>query len=991
MTAQTFSKPSVFTIPSGWSFVDSLAKGLMSEAGDEPSKLAAMTVLLPTRRAGRSLREAFLRLSQGRPLLLPRMMSLGDMDDGELPIGGWGEAGPGGDAALVVPPAVSGLRRQLLLARLIMARPNNDATPEQAMFLAVELARLLDQVHTERLEFSKLEQLVPDTFAEHWRVTLEFLTILTELWPGLIAAESALDPADRRNRLLEARARQWQGAPPAGPVIAAGSTGSIPATADLLVTIARMPEGRVVLPGLDRDASDDAWDNLGPSHSQYGIAQLIRHLGVDRAEVLDWPMASSEAAPPERTTLINAALAPAKTNEKLPVFKKMAAEAVSGVTRIDCPGPSEEAAIIALMMRRNLRLAGRTTALVTPDRGLARRVAAELRRWDIEIDDSAGLPLTQTPTGAFLRLCISAVASDMEPVTLLALLKHPLSAVGSRPEDCRRQARRLERLALRGPRPSPGMDGLRAALQDLDLAQRGELPDYLDHLETALKPLTNAFTEGSAALADIVRAHMVSAEAMAATNKNPGAENLWSHEAGEMAAGLMHELEQAACAFPEIKPRHYSGLFEATMAGRFVRPRYGTHPRLFIWGLLEARLQRADLTILGGLNEGSWPPEVTTSPWMSRPMMEAFGLSLPERRIGLTAHDFVQCLGAPQVVLTRAERVAGTPTVPSRWLRLIDNQLERLDLSGVLQTHEPWLDWAEALDKPARPRPVSPPRPKPPLCARPTQLSVTRIETLIRDPYAIYASNILKLRPLDPLQADPGAAERGMIVHQALDEFIKAFPDDLPGDPERNLLEIGRGIFDSRLTRPGVRALWWPRFERIAKWFVENERRRRDQGFYTVATETAGKLEIADTCPAFVLNARADRIDHRADAGYAIIDYKTGAPPTAKQVEAGWNPQLPLEAVMVERDAFDELEAGPAAQLVYMRLSGGRVPGEERSLKLDLVEVVGDALAGVTKLIHKFADPATPYLSQPRPQFLNRFGDYDHLARVKEWRGRRQS
>lgn len=426
------------------------------------------------------------------------------------------------------------------------------------------------------------------------------------------------------------------------------------------------------------------------------------------------------------------------------------------------------------------------------------------------------------------------------------------------------------------------------------------------------------------------------------------------------------------------------------MMGRVVRPRFGTHPRLFIWGLLEARLQRTDLIILGSLNEGTWPPEAQANPWMSRPMMEAFGLPLPERHVGLTAHDFVQALGAPEVVLTRAERVGGTPTVPSRWLRRMDNLLERLGLSLALQPADPWLDWVGALDRPGAPRPAPPPRPTPPADARPNQLSVTRIETLVRDPYAIYAGNILKLRTLDPLQADPGAAERGSIVHDALDRFIKAFPDDLPADAERQLLEIGNEVFQSHLTRPGVRALWWPRFQRIAQWFVTNERRRREQGFRTVSTETTGKLEIDGFGQQFTITARADRIDYRADVGYAVIDYKTGAPPTAKQVEAGWNPQLPLEAAMVEAGNFPDLDPAPTAQLVYMRLSGGRQPGEERVLKVNVPDVVSETVVGVTKLVQKFEDPATPYLSQPRPQFLNRFGDYDHLARVKEWRGRRR-
>jgi len=982
--------PSVFTIPAGWSFVDALADGLCRQADEKPERLAAMTVLLPTRRAVRSLREAFLRRSAGKAMLLPRMLPLGDMDDEALMIGADPVIdGPGADA-LQLPPAIPGLRRQLMLSRLIMARPDNPASPEQAMFLAVELARLLDQVHTERLGFSGLADLVPEEYAEHWKVTLDFLKLITEVWPGQLAANGALDPAERRNALLDARTRQWRDAPPADPVIAAGSTGSIPATADLLSQVARLPQGAVVLPGLDRETPDDIWRNLTAAHPQYGMARLIEQIGVERMDVPDWPAQPPDATPPARADLMRAALAPAAAGTPPLPESDAARAALNGMARIDCPGTAEEALVIALIMRRQLETPGETAALVTPDRGLARRVAAALRRWDIEIDDSAGMPLAETPLGAFMRLTVDAVTSGLRPVTLLSLLKHPLAGLGFDRAHCRRLARTLEIAVLRGPAPGAGIEGLRNALAVSETPIPPELTPFIDALERALSSMQTAIDAGTAPLADLVRAHMASLEALAATDTETGADALWRGDSGEMAAAFMTELQESAHTFPTLDSSDYGQLFEAAMAARVVRPRFGTHPRLFIWGLLEARLQRPDLVILGGLNEGSWPPEAPSSPWMSRPMMAAFGLPAPERRLGLTAHDFVQGLGARRVVMTRAERAGGAPTVPSRWLRRLDNLLQQLGMENGLSAEDPWLAWAEALDRPDGPRPVAPPRPKPPLAARPTRLSVTRIETWIRDPYAIYAGNILRLGALDPLQADPGAADRGNIIHKALDRFVAAYPGDLPDDAERRLIDIGREVFDDLLARPGVRALWWPRFRRIADWFVANERRRRAAGFATAATETTGAMEIAGLKAPFTVTARADRIDMRADIGYVVIDYKTGSTPSAKVVAAGLSPQLPLEAAMLQSGGFADLDAGETAQLVYMKLSGGRQPGEEKILDLDVAETVDDARAGVTKLVHKFEDEKTPYLSQPRPQFLNVYGDYDHLARVKEWRGGRR-
>jgi ATP-dependent helicase/nuclease subunit B len=970
--------PSVYTIPAGTPFVDALAAGILGRRGDDPAELARFTVLLPTRRACRSLRDAFLRQGGGAPMLLPRMAPIGEVDEDELLLAGAAGNGPAeGAIAFDLEPAISGLRRQLLLTRLVMA--GRDTSPDQAAGLALELGRLLDQAHTERVGFDNLAALVPDDFAAHWQVTLEFLTILTEQWPKILQDEGVIDHADHRNRLLKAQADAWEKSPPSGPVIAAGSTGSIPATADLLKTVAGLKQGTLVLPGLDFDTADDAWCELGPHHPQYGMARLIEHLGVARNDVEIWPAPGVEARSQDRARLINAALVPAAAQVLEPVD---AGAGLNGLVRIDCPGPQEEALAIALIMRQTLEQPDRTAALVTPDRSLARRVTAELRRWSVEIDDSAGLPMAQTPPGAFLRLSARMVTETFAPVPLLAALKHPLASCGMATAQFRGQVRELEKAILRGPRPEAGLDGLARSLKK----DQCGLKDMLAALRQAVDELATLFDQGDAGLDVIVAAHIRMAESLAAADDETGAERLWAGEAGEAVAGFIAELMDAAPVLGPVAPWAYPELLDSLLAARPVRPRHGRHPRLNIWGLLEARLQHADVMILGGLNEGTWPPETTTGPWMSRPMLKDFGLPLPERRIGLTAHDFTQCASACQVVMTRASRIDGTPTVPSRWLRRLDNLLERLGQSNALAPPEPWLDWAARLDEPEESRRVSPPRPMPPVEARPRELSVTRIETWIRDPYAIYAGNILKLRSLDPIDADPGAAERGSIIHDVLDQFIKAYPNALPDDAERRLLEIGRGVFDAHLSRPGVRAFWWPRFERIAEWFVAYERARRDAGFQTAAAEIKGRMEIAGLAGPFALTARADRIDHRADIGLMIMDYKTGQAPTAKQVAAGLAPQLPLEAAMAEAGRFADLEAGEVAALVYLRLSGGRVAGEERILKLDVAETVEKAVLGLGRLVHKFDDAKTPYLSQPRPMFLNIYGDYDHLARVGEWR-----
>lgn len=1000
--------PAVFTIPAGIPFVDALAARLMDEAGADPLALARMTVLLPTRRGCRALHDAFLRRAEGRPVLLPRLKPLGDLDADEL--GGAGEDAAEGADAAALPPAMPGLRRQLRLAREIIERGAGPAgsaedgappTAEQAARLAAELARLLDQVQTERLSLDRLDRLVPEDYARHWQRTLDFLGLLRERWPAWLEAEGCLDPAERRNRLLGAQAESWRRDPPKDPVIVAGSTGSIPATADLIEVVAWLPTGRVVLPGLDRGADEDQWQAIidDAAHPQHGLALLLQRLGLDRAAVADWidphgidPVGEAyglRPAPPSRARIVAEALRPAATTESWREIRPTIDGerwrlALRGVARIDCPGPQEEAGVIALLLRQTLETPERCAALVTPDRDLARRVAGELRRWDIEIDDSAGRPLADTAPGSYLRLLADMVAERAAPVPLLAALKHPLAAAGRAPGAFRAVVRRLEAALLRGPRPAPGLDGLGRAAAHLVADDAGALRAALAGLEALVAPFARLMEASEVDVAALIEAHVALAEALAATADEPGAARLWAGEAGEAAAGFIAELRQASVAFAPLPGWQYPALIGSLMASLVVRPRHGGHPRLAIWGPLEARLQHADLLILGGLNEGSWPPDPAVDPWLSRPMRRDFGLPPPERRIGLAAHDFAQAMGAAEVVLTRALRVEGTPTVPSRWLQRLDGLLESVGLPDALERPGLPLGWQATLDQPAAVRPVAPPAPRPPVKARPRRLSVTQVETWMRDPYAIYARHVLRLRPLDPIDADPGAAERGSIIHDALHRFVAAHPGALPGDAYERLLDCGREAFSAVLDRPSVWAFWWPRFERIARWFVDVEAARRGATAASF-TERSGALDLPGPEGIFRLTATADRIDRLAAGGLEIIDYKTGQVPRAEHVQLGFSPQLPLEAAIAAAGGFAGVPASPITALAYWRMSGGDPAGQLCEIKADAAALAEAAREGVERLIAAFDDPATPYAARPRPDYGPRFSDYDHLARLLEW------
>ncbi len=623
--------------------------------------------------------------------------------------------------------------------------------------------------------------------------------------------------------------------------------------------------------------------------------------------------------------------------------------------------------------------------LITPDRTLARRVAGELGRWEIAVDDSAGTPLDRTEPGTFLRLTARMLADRLAPVSLLAALKHPLAACGMTPSAFRQAVRRLERTVLRGPRPAPGLDGLGDALDAAggDAACR----ELLSRLGRVLAPAGAILSPGRQPFPNLLGAHLALAEALTEAEGEPGADRMWRGDAGEAALAFAAEACEAGRDVSHLTAAAYPALLEELMSGRTVRPRYGRHPHLAILGPLEARLISADVVVLAGLNEGTWPAKAQASPWMSRQMMDTFGLPLPERRIGLSAHDFAQAFCAPRVYLTRAARVEGAPTVAARWLVRLENVVRGTAHDDWLANASFHLRWQDGLDRSVAVRPIEPPRPRPPVAARPRRLSVTQIEAWMRNPYGIYARHILRLKRLKPIDEDPSAADFGQFVHRALDRFIEAFPSGpLQVGALDRLLAIGRDELAQTEDRPSVRAFWWPRFERIARWFVAAEAESRESRF-TVACEVEGEFTLAGPAGPFVLSARADRIDSRLDEGGLVItDYKTGAAPKGREICAGFAPQLPLEAAMAEAGAFADVPAAPVAALEFWRLHGRIDGGERCAVKCDDVNALGqEALDGVRRLLARFDLAETPYLARPRAAVAPKFDDYEHLARVREW------
>jgi ATP-dependent helicase/nuclease subunit B len=1027
----------VFTVPPSAPFLPALL-GALGEgrlvdglSASDPLAFAATTIFLPTRRACRLARDAFLDVLGVEAALLPRIVPIGDIDEDELVFADMASGAAAADA-LDLPPALGGIERRFLLARLVHAWAKGlepDAGepplvvrhPSAALALADDLARLIDDMTTREVPWQRLDSVVPDHLDAYWQITLKFLQVARDHWPAILAERGAIEPAERRDKLIAAEARRL--AATSAPVIAAGSTGSMPATARLLATIAHLPRGAVVLPGLDTELDDVAWDLIGggpdPSgvppiagHPQFAMHGLLARIGVARGDVVNLV----SAAPHGREVLLSEALRPAAATDRwrhsLANAVGALARAMDTVTVIEAANVEEEALAIAVALREALDVPQRTAALVTPDRALARRVLVTLERWNVTADDSGGDPLAETAAGVFARLVAKAALERLSPVELLALLKHPLARFGAAPGAHLAAVATLERAVLRGPRPRAGSAGLRHALATfrLELAKlragepssihraepRAALSDealhraslLLERVAAALAPLERMSSSAEQDFAALAACHREAV--IVASRDADGIPAAFAGTDGVALDAAFADIAEKAQPFM-VEPADYVELFGVVIGDRVVRRPGAPESRVRIYGPLEARLTNVDRVVIGGLVEGVWPPDPRTDPWLNRPMRHALGLDLPERRIGLSAHDFAQLAGAAEVFLTRAAKIAGTPTVASRFLQRLAAVAGDAAWQAAVSRGERYRAFGRSLDEPkAAPQPVLCPEPRPPRAARPTRLSVTEIEHWLRDPYTIYAKHILKLPQLDQVDEPPGAADRGTAIHAAIGEFAKLYADRLPADPHGELIRIGRTHFAALEDYPEAKAFWWPRYERIAAWFADFERQRHGK-MAAAHVEVAGELTIPLAGDrTFRLTGRADRIERLADGRYAILDFKTGKVPRGKQVEVGLSPQLTLEGAMLKSGSFAGIDgrAASVAELVYVQLKGGEPPGEELvvEFKGGTPDAAADkALSRLTTLVTRFEDETTPYRSLVLSMWTHRYGTYDDLARVKEW------
>lgn len=982
-TRALFKGTSVFTVEPGAPFMEALLAGIEAIVRDLRCEAADLTLFLPNRRSLRTFREAFLERRQGRPGFLPRLYALGDLDEEEA---SFPPLAFSAEAALA--PAASPLQRLLLIQRELAKRApkaeRNFFLGEQGLSLAAELARLFDQMADEGVDGAALAGLAPADYAEHWGETLRYLSVMTKTWPAILKSLGRMDAVARRNAVIERLVRAWEAAPPSTPVLAAGSTGSIPAVRRLLAAIARLPRGAVIFPGFDRSIDEKAWDALGETHPQFVLKATLHAIGIGREDVKPWPFGK----PPEhpaRVSFLKTALAPAAATADWHMARLDPKSATRGLEILECANPAEEAGVIALILREALERKGERAALVTPDRALARRVGAELKRFGIAANDSAGTPLADVPGGVYLRLLADMAATGFAPVPLLAFLKHPFTTGGLSRGELLQAARLLDRLVLRGVRPGYGLNALRREIAALAESEHKNAKRILVRLLAILEKAAGAFAAAlSGKTLSFEKALILHLAAARALSPEAADASPFAGDEGEDLREFLDELSLHARALGAGAGGNYPGLFTALLGRKAYRPRYATHPRIHILGALEARLQSFDLAVLGAFNEGAWPPAPPPDPWMSRAMRRTLVLATHETRIGQSAHDFLMAAAGPRVVLTRSLKVEGTPTVPSRWLARIKTLLAgKLPVQGA----RPWIAWQRSLDRTdgVETR-AAPPAPRPPVEARPRQLSVTQIGTWMRDPYSIYARYVLKLKPLEDIDQALGAAERGEILHRIFEAFLEAFGGKIPPEGLAKLLAIGRKAFDAAPERPAIRTFWRPRFEAIAAAFL-NAQAERAADWIPVRLEAKGRWQVPGAAPPFHVTAKADRIDRaRSGNALAVIDYKSGAPPGKRDMLAGASPQLPLEGVIAEAGGFEALAAGPVARFEIWNLGNPNAPVVPPFPDVAARALMDEARAGMAALVKTFDDPEAPYLSNPDPDFENKFPEYNLLARYDEWR-----
>lgn len=951
----------VYNVPLSCSFWDTLACIYLDRYKSNELELASVLFMVPNRRACQTLIASFVRQQGLKPAILPHIIPISEIDDEELFFNNIKVS----DDELSQVSVINPNERLFLFARLIMSKPSDFGLKQislcQAVDLAKDLTSLIDTACNQGLSFDKLEELVPEKYATHWQETLKLLKIITEFWPKILTEKNAIDACELKKLQLFKQAALWAKEKTTRPIVVAGITASFPAIVNMLKTVQMLPNGEIYFAGIDYCADDIYWQAIDESHPQFELKELLILLGIERSQIKN--ICSPNYSMRER--FISEIMRPAQVSAAWQNISKDidVDEAIQGLSLIECASQSDEAFAIALKMREILNLEGKTAALITYDRNLARRVSVELERFGIKIDDSAGVPLSLTPIGVYLRTIMEAAENLDSNISFVNLIKNPFTLCHSSAADFRKKAYEYE-LLLRQEKEIPL-----------------ELLSFMQSIKDKLNQLNKLINTPNISPKILLQAHIQLAEDFSSSDEIEGKNFLWRGDAGKGASKFISKLLETIEFIGLIDGRDYSSLLSELMSYETVRARYGTHPRLSILGPIEARLCHFDYVILGEINEGIWPKPAQADMWMSRPMKKDFGFSLPEKNIGILAADLCVFLAEKNVILTRAERIDGVPMKKSRWLLRLETVLNAYKTDIVNLRLEDFVSWINKFNSTSNYAPVSAPAPCPPVEARPHKLSASALDLLISDPYSVFAKYILKLYPLDDLDIPLDQRDYGTLIHGIIEEFNNLYPAKHPHRALDILVSLGKKHFDEAHIDNDLCAFWWPKFISTATAYIKLDDRT---DIVNIINETTGNVEYNIGQKPFIFTAKADRIDVLSDGRINIVDYKTGHIPTKKQVMSGHAVQLLLEGLIAQRGSFYNLPSREVSQLIYWQLGNY---DNQKKLVIDSSEndILEKCEQYLLKLVSTFDFETTPYYSRPIPKYVSKNRDYEHLARIKEW------
>ena len=950
----------IFNIPASCPFWESLASIYIDKFSNNQLGLANVDFLVSNRRNCIALTNAFIKLQDGKPTILPKITPISEIDDDELFFSYF-------DCKDILEEQYNPISREdrlFLLAKMIMLKPNEFGIKQlslvQALNLAENLANFLDTCYNQGLSFDKLNELAPEKYATHWQETLKLLKIITFYWPQILEERGVIDVCLFKNRILEAQADYFNETKPDKHIVVAGVSASFPSYIKLMKSIIGLKNGEIYFAGIDRCADEEYWNAIDETHPQFEIKDLLDKLKLEKNLIKD----ICEPLNKDREYFVSELMRPALVSHRWrEISNKFKLEtAINDVLLITSKTQREEGLAIALKLREILEEEGKTACLVTYDRNLARRVSAELKRFDIDVDDSAGVPLSLTPIGIYLRQIVEYCLDTNSQTKLMGLLKNPFVLMGYSFENYKDNILLLEK--------------------ELRNHNKKELSSENALLLDKIKNFTSEFIEAlnsNVEFGELLKKHIELAEKLATSDSNDGKSFLWKGEEAKSVANFVSKMLNSSCLVGEIRGIDYLSIISLFMNNETVRKKYGTHPYLSILGPIEAQLQNFDYIIIGEANEGIWPKIPEADMWMSRPMMSDFGFSLPEKSIGILANSFTNFLMTKNVIITRAERIGETPTQKSRWLLRLETVLKALGKDITEIEDECFVEFINSIDRTNKFLPIKPPTPTPPLKARPRVLSASGLDLLIDDPYSVFAKYILKLHRLDDLDQDVDQRDFGTLIHNIIEEFNNTYNNSLPDDALNILIEIGKKHFDVKNLEKDVKAFWWPKFLVIAEWVYNQEKEYR-KDVKKIHNEISGEISYNLPEGVFKFNAKADRIDELNNGKINIIDYKTGAIPRKSQVESGHAMQLLLEGLIARNGAYNLNSSNMVNKLIYWRLGK-----EKLELENNIEELLDKSEGYILKLMTTFDFETTPYHSRPTPKYIPKNRDYEHLARIREW------